>query len=81
MRESSLALLQNSSRALSLTEREKHVLLLISEGYSSTKIAQSLFVSFETIKSHRKNLMRKLDVPNTAALISTCFKQGILPII
>lgn len=69
-----------SSQSWLITERERHVLCMIAQGLSSIEIAKSLYLSFETIKSHRKNLMRKLDVPNTAALITAGFKHGILPI-
>ena len=47
-----------------LTEREKEVLHLIAEGYKNTEIAEKLFVSENTIKSHIKNIYVKLDVKN-----------------
>jgi DNA-binding NarL/FixJ family response regulator len=47
-----------------LTEREKEVLQLIAEGYKNTEIADKLFVSENTVKSHIKNIYIKLDVKN-----------------
>jgi DNA-binding CsgD family transcriptional regulator len=47
-----------------LTEREKEVLELISKGYSDKEIAQKMFLSTHTIKSHAKNLYHKLGVKN-----------------
>jgi DNA-binding NarL/FixJ family response regulator len=52
-----------------LTEREKEVLLLIAEGMNNAAIAKKLFVARRTIDTHRQNLMRKLDVHNTAGLV------------
>ena len=63
-----------------MSEREVHVLTLLSIGYSSTKIGEQLFISRETVNSHRKNMRRKLKVSNTASLIRAGFEHGILQI-
>lgn len=47
-----------------LTDREGDVLLLISNGYNNSKIAEKLFVSVNTVKFHTKNIFVKLDVKN-----------------
>jgi DNA-binding CsgD family transcriptional regulator len=52
-----------------LSRREKEVLALIAEGYTSPQMAEKLFVSPHTVDTHRKNLLMKLDVKNTATLI------------
>src|SRR5450432_2794202 len=52
-----------------ISRREKEVLVLIAEGYTSSEIAGKLFVSNFTVDSHRKNLIAKLNVKNTAMLI------------
>jgi len=52
-----------------LSRREKEVLDLIAEGYTNPQIAEKLFVSPFTVDSHRKNLIAKLNVKNTAMLI------------
>ncbi len=52
-----------------LTSREKEVLQLISEGYTNQEIANQLFISPLTVDSHRKNLLTKLGVKNTAMMI------------
>lgn len=46
------------------SDREKEVLGLISQGYKNTEIADKLFVSHNTIKTHIKNIYVKLDVKN-----------------
>jgi DNA-binding NarL/FixJ family response regulator len=52
-----------------LTRREKEVLELIAEGMTNNEIAAKLFVGSTTVDTHRKNLLAKFDVKNTAALI------------
>jgi DNA-binding NarL/FixJ family response regulator len=53
-----------------LSMREVDVLSLIMQGLSNKKIAERLFISFETVRSHRKNILRKVGVSNTAALVN-----------
>ena len=52
-----------------VSPREKEVLKLVADGYSSKQIADKLFISNHTAISHRKNLIEKFDVKNTAQLI------------
>ncbi len=52
-----------------LTPREKEILVLIAEGYTNPQIAEKIFLSPFTVDSHRKNLLAKLKVKNTAMLI------------
>lgn len=52
-----------------LTRREKEVLELIAEGLTNAEIANKLFISTTTVDTHRKNLLAKFDVRNTAALV------------
>ncbi len=61
-----------------LTRREKEVLLLIAEGMTNPQIADILFVSASTVKTHRENLLIKFAVPNTAALIRLSAQYGFL---
>lgn len=53
-----------------LTSREREVLLLISKGHKNHEIGSDLGISLPTVKMHRANLMRKLDIDNIAQLIS-----------
>jgi DNA-binding NarL/FixJ family response regulator len=52
-----------------LTRREKEVLELIAEGLTNIEIANQLFISPATVDTHRKNLLAKFEVRNTAALV------------
>ena len=53
-----------------LTIREIEILGLIMQGLTNPEIAEKLFISYETVKSHRKNILEKTGAKNTAALIS-----------
>jgi len=61
-----------------ITKREKEVLALIAEGLTNNQIAEKLFISPLTVDSHRKNLLTKLKVNNTAALIHLAVIQGLI---
>lgn len=53
-----------------LSIREIEVLGLIMQGFTNNEIADKLFVSYETVKSHRKHILLKTGAKNTAALIN-----------
>jgi DNA-binding NarL/FixJ family response regulator len=60
---------REDSRIPVLTRREKEVLGLIAEGLTNNGIAEKLFISTTTVDTHRKNLLAKFEVKNTATLI------------
>lgn len=64
--------------SLLLTRREIEVLKLIAEGLTNQEIADKLYISASTVDSHRKNLISKLQVKNTAALVRTAFENKII---
>ncbi|MFD0637301.1 LuxR C-terminal-related transcriptional regulator [Catenulispora yoronensis] len=55
-------------RAVPLTTREREIANLVSTGMTNTAIAERLFLSVRTVESHLRQIYRKLDVPNRAAL-------------
>jgi DNA-binding NarL/FixJ family response regulator len=61
-----------------LTSREKEVLNLIGEGLTNNEIAEALFVSPLTVDSHRKNLLAKFNVKNTAAMVKVGLQLGLI---
>lgn len=61
-----------------LTKREKEVLLHIAEGLTNLQIAEKLFISIDTVDSHRKNLHTKLNVNNTALLVRFAVENDLL---
>jgi DNA-binding NarL/FixJ family response regulator len=61
-----------------LTKREKEVLSYIAEGLTNPQISEKLFISIDTVDSHRKNLHTKLNVNNTALLIRFAVAHNLL---
>jgi len=66
---SRLAVKKEQIRPNNLSIREIEVLGLIMQGLTNNEIADKLFISYETVKSHRKNILEKTGAKNTAALI------------
>lgn len=62
----------------SLTKREFDVLQLLVDGKTNREIAEALFLSFNTIKSHRLNIYRKLNVDNRNQAITKARQMGII---
>lgn len=60
-----------------LTEREREVLQLISEGKSTKQIASDLHVSAKTVESHRRQVMGKLNIRNIAELTKYAIREGL----
>ena len=61
-----------------LTDREREVLQLIAEGYSTREIADKLNVSVKTVGVHRTNLMEKLEIHNVTDLVKYALRKGII---
>jgi DNA-binding NarL/FixJ family response regulator len=64
-------------KVTSLTNREKEIIRLISEGSTAKEIASNLKISVNTVGVHRNNVMRKLDIHKQAELIRYTLKEGI----
>lgn len=60
-----------------LSEREKEILQLIVDEFTTQQIAEKLFLSHRTIEHHRNTLLFKLDVKNTAGLVKKALQMGI----
>ena len=61
-----------------LTKREKEVMLAIAEELTTLEISEKLFISPKTIETHRMNLLSKLGAKNTAGMIKSAFRLGLL---
>jgi DNA-binding NarL/FixJ family response regulator len=61
-----------------LTNREREVLKLIGEGYTSKKIADYLCISLNTVEKHRSNLMEKLNLHTISSLTSYALEKGLV---
>ncbi|GAB1453526.1 response regulator transcription factor [Draconibacterium sp.] len=69
---------ENLNSVPTLSSREKEVLILIADGFSNPQIAAKLFISLHTVDSHRKNLLTKFEVNNTASLIKLASKYNLV---
>lgn len=63
-----------------LSERERHVLRLMARGATNTEIAQGLFLSEATVKSHVRSIFTKLGARDRAAAIVFAFDHGVVDI-
>ena len=62
----------------SLSSREKDILRLLNEGYSTKEIAEKLVISTSTVHSHQSNLMTKLGLSNRRELVQYARKRGLI---
>ncbi|PZS23644.1 MAG: DNA-binding response regulator [Acidimicrobiales bacterium] len=62
-----------------LTKRESEVLALLVEGQANRGIAESLFLSEETVKTHLRSIYRKLDVRDRSQAIATALRERMFP--
>jgi DNA-binding CsgD family transcriptional regulator len=63
-------------RTMNLTKREKQILTYLANGYSLTETGNLAGVSLETIKSHRKNIIKKLEAAGTTNAVAIALRQG-----
>ncbi|WP_299063834.1 response regulator transcription factor [uncultured Polaribacter sp.] len=68
----------NSVSEKIISKKETEVLMLISKGLTTKEIANQLFVSSRTIETHRANILKKLEVKNTAELIKKAVKIKLI---
>lgn len=61
-----------------LTQREREIMKLIAEGYTTKEIAEQLVVSPSTVHSHRSNLMQKLNLSKRHELVEYARRHGFL---
>ncbi len=69
-----------TTAASPLSPREREVLQLIAEGWSTKQIASHLYVSIKTIETHRRQIMRKLDLHAIADLTKYAIREGLTSI-
>lgn len=67
----------SSCAPITLSARECQIISLIADGLSYTRIADQLGLSAHTVTTHRRNLMQKLGVNSTAAVVMYAVKHGL----
>jgi two-component system NarL family response regulator len=65
------------SPASGLAPRERQILQLLAEGHTSSEIARRLHIATSTVESHRRNIMRKLDLHSVAELTKYAIREGL----
>ncbi|MNE35427.1 Response regulator UvrY [compost metagenome] len=61
-----------------LSSREKEILVLIVQEYNTAEIAEKTFISLNTVNTHRRNLLSKLNAKNTAGLVKYAVENGLV---
>ncbi|WP_026775214.1 response regulator transcription factor [Polaribacter sp. Hel_I_88] len=61
-----------------LSNKESEILILIGKGLTTKDIASKLFISTRTVETHRANILKKLEVKNTASLIKKATENNLL---
>ena len=59
-----------------LSKREKEIMLLVCDEFSSSQIARKLNISVGTVHTHRKNILQKVGARNSIGLIKHAMKKG-----
>ncbi len=67
-----------TSQITELSSREKEILVLIAQEFTGNEIAEKTFISLNTVNTHRRNLISKLNVKNTAGLVKYAIEYGLL---
>lgn len=68
----------NFGKRLRLSRREQEILVLISKGHTSLRIGKLLFISKYTVETHRKNILRKLELNSSTELVKFAVQQGLV---
>jgi two-component system response regulator NreC len=69
---------EEKARYDGLSERERQVLTLVAEGRTSQQVADELFLSINTVQTHRAHIMEKLNLQNRAELIRYALRKGLI---
>ncbi len=67
----------NSKHLERITSREKQIVTYFANGFKTREIAEMLGLSFHTVNNHRKNILRKLELKNLAALVNFAVENGL----
>ncbi|MEO6882652.1 MAG: response regulator transcription factor [Bacteroidia bacterium] len=63
---------------INITDREMEIIKCVAEGYSNKQIAEKLFLSTHTVTTHRKNIMSKLGINNTAGVVLYAVREQLI---
>lgn len=66
------------NKKTTLTQRELQVLALLAQEYTAPEIGGKLFISAETVETHKKNMLKKLKLKNSYSLVKYALQNGLL---
>jgi DNA-binding NarL/FixJ family response regulator len=69
---------ENSNQKKSLSDREIEIIKLVAKGNTNNKIGDNINISPRTVETHRRNIIKKLKLKNTAELINYAYKNNII---
>jgi DNA-binding NarL/FixJ family response regulator len=69
---------EHSCEPVTISERELEILQLVAQGLTTKQIAEKVHLSFHTVMTHRKNMMGKLGINNTAGLIIYAVRENLI---
>lgn len=69
---------KKTSQSEHFSDRELEVLRLLAKGKNSYEIAEQLFITLNTVKTHRRNMLRKLKATNTSQLLKIGFDNNLI---
>lgn len=78
LNEKSTTIPEYTCQGMNISDREMEIITLIAEGYSNKEVADKLFLSTHTVTTHRKNIMNKLGVNNTAGLVLFAVRENLV---
>ena len=73
-----LASAQMTAKLPQLTQREREVLRLLADGLSNEEIGKRLFISSETVRTHVRKAMGKLDADTRTQAVATALRQSLI---
>ena len=62
----------------SFTEREKEIIRTLIKGHSTNSMAKKLNLSYHTVNTHRKNILKKTKCKSTSEVIAKCIRDGVI---
>jgi DNA-binding CsgD family transcriptional regulator len=73
-----LNLVKGQQNTFEISKRELEIVQLIYAGFENLEISKKLFISLNTVKKHRSNILKKATCSNTAQLLNKCISEGII---
>lgn len=76
--QNNLNMKETNGMKIQLSAKETEVLRYISQGHTSNEIAGKMFLSVQTITTHRRNILRKTGAPNILAVVAVAIQQNAI---